>query len=260
MSSIYETLKEQLIHEKGTALATVVRGPAHSGSKLLVLSDKTVLGTLGLSELDERVLPDAQRSIWKGEAYTRTYTLAPSDKTTEPQSFDIFIEGYAPPPSLIIVGAGHIAIALTAFAKTLNYHVVIVDARAAFATQERFPNADEILVEWPDEVLERMDLNPSVSIAVLTHDPKFDEPTLEVVLKKPLGYIGAIGSRKTSEERAERLKQRGLTDEQLSRIHAPIGLNLGGRSPEEIALAIMAEIVSTRYSKDETAIKNWSRK
>jgi len=109
-------------------------------------------------------------------------------------------------------------------------------------------------------VLERMDLNPSVAVAVLTHDPKFDEPTLEVVLKKPLGYVGAIGSRKTSEERAERLKQRGLTDEQVSRIHAPIGLNLGGRAPEEIALAIMAEIVSTRYSKDETAIKDWSRK
>ena len=260
MSSIYDTLKEQLIHERGTALASVVRGPAHLGSKLLVLSDKTVKGTLGIPELDELVLPDAQRSIWKGEAYTRTYTLATSNREIEPQSFDVFIEGYAPPPSLIIVGAGHIAVALTTFAKTLNYHVTVIDARSAFATHERFPDADDIIVEWPDEVLERMDLNPSVSITVLTHDPKFDEPTLEVVLKKPLGYIGAIGSRKTSEERAERLKQRGLTDEQLSHIHAPIGLNLGGRSPEEIALAIMAEIVSTRYSKDETAIKNWSRK
>jgi xanthine dehydrogenase accessory factor len=259
MSSIYDTLKQQLVEEKGTALATVVRGPAHLGSKLLVLSDKTVLGTLGNPMLDELVLPDAGRSIWKGEAYTRTYTLDSSNET-EPQSFDVFIEGYAPPPSLIIVGAGHIAIALTTFAKTLNYHVTIIDARSAFATRERFPNADDILVEWPDEILERMDLNPSVSIAVLTHDPKFDEPTLEVVLKKPLGYIGAIGSRKTSEERAERLKQRGLTDEQLSHIHAPIGLNLGGRAPEEIALAIMAEIVATRNSKDETAIKDWSRK
>lgn len=261
MGSIYNTLKQQLEEEKGAALATVVRGPAHLGSKLLVLSDKTVQGTLGLPALDERVLPDAQRAIWKGEAYTRTYTLDTRSETPEEaQSFDVFIEGYTPPPSLIIVGAGHIAIALTTFAKTLNYHVTIIDARSAFATRERFPNADDIIVEWPDEALERMDLNPSMAIAVLTHDPKFDEPTLGVVLQRPLGYIGAIGSRKTSEERAERLKKLGLTDEQLSRIHAPIGLNLGGRTPEEIALAIMAEIVATRYSKDETAIQDWAKK
>ena len=262
MSSIYDTLKEQISREKGTALATVVNGPSNIGSKLLILSDKTVQGTLGLPALDERVLPDAQRAIWKGEAATRTYTLESSHNAsiTEQQTFDVFIEGFAPPPSLLIVGAGHIAIALTTFAKTLNYHVTILDARSAFATRERFPHADDIIVEWPDEVLQRMDLNPSVSVAVLTHDPKFDEPTLGVVLTRPVGYIGAIGSRKTSQERAERLKQRGLTDEQVTRIHAPIGLNLGGRSPEEIALAIMAEIVTTHYSKDETAITDWSKK
>ena len=150
---------------------------------------------------------------------------------------------------LLIIGAGHIAIPLTTFAKTLNYHVTVIDARAAFATRERFPNADELIVEWPDDVLQRLDLNPSTSVAVLTHDPKFDEPTLKVVLKRDVGYVGAIGSRKTNEERAERLKQSGLTEEQVRRIHGPIGLNIGGSAPEEIALAIMAEIVATRHGK-----------
>ncbi|GCE16619.1 XdhC family protein [Dictyobacter kobayashii] len=150
---------------------------------------------------------------------------------------------------MIIVGAGHIAIPLTTFAKTLNYRVVVIDARAAFATQERFPHADELIVAWPDEILSQRPLYPSTSVAVLTHDPKFDEPTLKVLLERHTGYIGAIGSRKTSAERAERLKQQGLSPEQLERIHGPIGLNIGATSPEEIALAIIAQIVAYRHDK-----------
>lgn len=255
MSGLYEELKDQLAREKGTALATVVRGAEHVGAKLLVFSDGSTHGTLGLAELDSAVAKDAERAIWNGDANTRTYTLQETA-----QSFDVFIEGFPPPPSLIIVGAGHIAIPLTTFAKTLNYRVVVIDARAAFATRERFPHADELIVQWPDEVLEKMDLNPSTSIAVLTHDPKFDEPTLQVVLKRRVGYIGAIGSRKTSEERAERLKRQGVTDEQLARIHGPVGLNIGATSPEEMALAIMAEIVATRHGKDRSAILDWTKK
>ena len=247
MSGLYEIVKEHILKEQGVALATVVRGNAHVGEKLLIFPDKTTQGTLGLVALDTLAKVDAERALWKGEAGTHTYTPNP---TAEAETYDVFIEGFPPPPSLIIVGAGHIAIPLTTFAKTLNYHVTIIDARAAFATRERFPHADDLIVEWPDEVLERMNLYPSTSIAVLTHDPKFDEPTLRVVLQRDLGYIGAIGSRKTSEERAERLKKQGLTEEQIRRIHGPIGLNLGGNSPEEIALAIMAEIVATRHNKN----------
>ncbi len=251
MSGLYEALKEQIVKEKGAALATVVRGADSIGSKLLVFPDKTTRGTLGLTALDALALVDAERAMWKGEAQTHIYTL--DEKAETQQAYEVYIEGFPPPPSLVIIGAGHIAIPLTTFAKTLNYHVTVIDARAAFATRERFPNADELIVEWPDEVLEHMDLNPSTSIAVLTHDPKFDEPTLKVVLKRDVGYVGAIGSRKTSEERAERLKQNGLTDEQVSRIHGPIGLNIGGSVPEEIALAIMAEIVATRHGKDSSS-------
>src|SRR5216684_2404544 len=257
MSGLYEALKDQLNQEKGVALATVVRGAEHIGAKLLVFPGKRTEGTLGNAELDASVVGDAERAIWNGEAGTRTYSIEGSTGTLP---FDVFIEGFPPPPTLIIVGAGHIAIPLTTFAKTLNYRVVVVDARAAFATRERFPHADELIVAWPDEVLEKIGLNPSTSLAVLTHDPKFDEPTLKVALAHQVGYIGAVGSRKTKEERDERLKRQGITEEQIKRIHGPIGLNIGATSPEEMALAIMAEIVATRHGKDPAAVTDWSKK
>jgi xanthine dehydrogenase accessory factor len=256
MNELYEELKNSLDKKQGIALATVVGGPTHIGAKLLVFPDKTAHGTLGQAELDERARADAESALWSGTASIFSYSLP----VTTTQPFDIFIEGFPPPPTLIIVGAGHIAIPLTSFAKTLNYRVVVIDARAAFATRERFPSADELIVAWPDEILEKMDLNPSTSVAVLTHDPKFDEPTLKVVLTRNVGYIGAIGSRKTGAERAERLKKQGLTDEQLKRIHGPIGLNIGSAEPEEMALAIMAEIVAVRHHKEHVEILDWTKK
>ena len=256
MSRLYEELKDLLGQEKGVAMATVVRGPEHVGAKLLVLPGKKTDGTLGNEALDVLVVEDAERAIWNGEARTNSYTV---ESETGALPFDVFIEGFPPPPTLIIVGAGHIAIPLTTFAKTLNYRVVVIDARAAFATRERFPHADELIVEWPDEVLEKMDLNPSTSVAVLTHDPKFDEPTLKVLLSHQVGYVGAIGSRKTGEERNERLRKQGLMDEQISSIHGPIGLNIGATSPEEMALAIMAEIVAARHGKDRTPALGWKK-
>lgn len=257
MGTLFEEIAGRLHNEQGTALATVVSGDDFIGAKLLVRPDKTTQGSLGLPELDERVIEDAERAIWSGAAHIHHYSL---EVASTSRSFEVFIEGFPPPPTLIIVGAGHIAIPLTTFAKTLNYHVVVIDARSAFATRERFPHADELVVAWPDEVLAKRDLNPSTSIAVLTHDPKFDEPTLNVVLSKRVGYVGAIGSRKTSTERAERLKQQGLSEEQLQRIHGPIGLNIGGTTPEEMALAIMAEIVATRHGKDSSTMADWSKK
>jgi xanthine dehydrogenase accessory factor len=261
MSGLYDELKDRLKQENGVALATIVRADEnmeeHIGAKLLVFPGKKTEGTLGNVALDALVVEDAERSIWNGDAGTITYTV---ETELGAMPFDVFIEGFPPPPTLIIVGAGHIAIPLTTFAKTLNYRVVVVDARSAFATRERFPHADELIVAWPDEVLENIDLNPSTSVAVLTHDPKFDEPTLRVVLSHQVGYVGAIGSRKTKEERDERLKKQGLTDEQLHRIHGPIGLNIGATSPEEMALAIMAEIVATRHGKDSSSILDWKKK
>lgn len=246
MGELYEELKQRLDQEQGAALATLVTGDKYVGAKLLVLPNKSAHGSLGLAALDEMVIADAERAIWSGEARTRAYNV---ESATGTRTYEVFIEGFPPPPRLIIVGAGHISIPLTTFAKTLNYRVIVVDARAAFATRERFPHADEVLVEWPDTCLEKLDLNPSTAVAVLTHDPKFDEPTLKVVLNHEVGYVGAIGSRKTSAERNERLLKQGLRAEQLQRIHGPIGLDLGGASPEEMALAIMAEIVAVQHGK-----------
>ena len=257
MGDLYEELKERLKQEKGVALATVVRGEEHVGAKLLVLPDKSTRGTLGNAALDALVVEDAERAIWSADAGTRTYAVEGPEGA---EAFDVFIEGFPPPPTLVIVGAGHIAIPLTTFAKTLNYRVVVIDARSAFATRERFPHADELIVAWPDEVLERMELYPSTSVAVLTHDPKFDEPTLKVVLSHQVGYVGAVGSRKTKEERDERLRKQGLAEEQIRRIHGPIGLNIGATSPEEMALAIMAEIVATRHGKDVAVVLDWTKK
>ncbi len=247
MSELYEELKAALNAEQGIAMATLVSGPGHIGAKLLVYPDETVHGTLGLPALDALVIPAAEQAIWSSDPRLHSYVL---EGTTAPQTFAVFIEGFPPSPELIIVGAGHIAIPLTTIAKALNYRVIVIDARAAFATRERFPHADELIVAWPDEILQKRPLYPSTSVAVLTHDAKFDEPALQVVLTRNVGYVGAIGSRTTSRERAERLRRAGLTEEQVARIHGPIGLAIGATSPEEIALAIMAEIVAVRHGKE----------
>lgn len=252
MAEIYETLKASLAQERAVALATLTGGSGPLGAKLLIFTDGATQGTLGDAQFDARVAEDARQMIWRGEAKTITYTPEPHDAALSGAS-DVFIECFPPSPKLVIVGAGHIAIPLTTFAKTLGYRVIVVDARAAFATRERFPHADEVICEWPDEVLTRMPLHVATAAAVLTHDPKFDEPTLRVLLNSDVSYIGAIGSRKTSQERNERLRQQGVTDEQLARIHAPIGLNIGAVAPEEMALAIMAEIVASRHGRERSA-------
>ena len=259
MAEIYETLKLSLAQERPVALATLVGGVGMPGAKLLIFSDGGTLGTLGTlgtpgsATLDARVAADAREMLWRGEAKTITYTPEAHDAALSGAS-DVFIECFPPAPKLVIVGAGHIAIPLTTFAKTLGYRVIVIDARAVFATPERFPHADEVICEWPDEVLgKRIPLHVATAAAVLTHDPKFDEPTLKVLLNSDVGYIGAIGSRKTSQERSERLRQQGITDEQLARIHAPIGLNIGAVAPEEMALAIMAEIVAARHGRERSA-------
>ncbi len=248
MAEIYDTLKASLAQERPVALATLVGG-AGAGAKLLAFQDGATQGSLGSARLDARVAEDARQMIWQGDAKTITY-----EDEALPAAAEVFIEAFPPPHKLVIVGAGHIAIPLTTFGKTLGYRVIVVDARAVFATRERFPHADEVICEWPDEVLGKtIPLHVATAAAVLTHDPKFDEPTLRVLLNSDVGYIGAIGSRKTSEERSERLRKQGLTDEQLARIHAPIGLNIGAVSPEEMALAIMAEIIAARHGRERSA-------
>ena len=160
---------------------------------------------------------------------------------------DTFWEPFGRPAQMVIVGAIHIAIPLHRMASLMGYRVVMVDARGQFATRERFPEADQILVQWPDEALGGLSIDRSTAVVILTHDPKFDMPALRSVLRTEAGYVGAIGSRKTNQNRFDALREEGFSDQQLARIHGPIGLDLGARGAEETALGIMAEVTAVRY-------------
>jgi xanthine dehydrogenase accessory factor len=199
-----------------------------------------------LIELLEENRPATLRTnLVTGEAAVAEGT--PSGSELARREGDWFIEPFRRPAHLIIVGAIHIAIPLHRLAKLMGYRVTVVDARAKFATKERFPEADELIVAWPDEAASKLTLDNSTYVVILTHDPKFDLPALRSVLGKDVGYIGAIGSRKTNENRFAALREEGFTEEQISRVHGPVGLDLGGRGAEETALGILAEITAVRF-------------
>jgi xanthine dehydrogenase accessory factor len=150
-------------------------------------------------------------------------------------------------PRLVIFGGVHIAVALVPLARALGYRTIVADGRPAFLTRERFPDADELILSWPEAAFGQVGLDASCYVCILSHDPKFDEPALRLALRSPARYVGAIGSRKTQAARRERLKGSGFTDEEVARVHGPIGLDLGGRQPAETALAILAEMTAVRY-------------
>lgn len=206
-----------------------------------------------LSPVHEQLIAMLQRNV---PATLRTNLVtgeaeliegAPSGSELARRDGDVFVEPFRRPAHLIIIGAIHIAIPLHRLAKLMGYRVTIVDARAKFATRERFPEADELIVAWPDEAMTRLQIDNSSYVVILTHDPKFDLPALRSVLGKEAGYIGAIGSRKTNQNRFDALRAEGFTEDQLARVHGPIGLDLGGRGAEETALGILAEITATRF-------------
>lgn len=241
--SIFQQFQQAIGQGKLIALVTVLAGTG-TGNKLLLRPDGTSVGDLGHAGLNEvarnRAAPLLQQQ--RSERFP---------VTVDEQAWDLFVDVQAPPPRLIVVGAVHIAIHLVAIARQLGFHTVVVDARSAFATPERFAHAHQLIQQWPADALAALEIDGSTSIAMLTHDEKLDNPSLQVALESPAQYIGALGSRKTHAKRVAALKAEGVTDAQLARIHAPIGLNLGGRMPEEIALAIMAEIVSVRNGRTQ---------
>jgi xanthine dehydrogenase accessory factor len=195
--------------------------------------------------LDENRPATLRTDLVTGEATLSEGT--PSGSELARRDGDLFVEPFRRPAHLIIVGAIHIAIPLHRLAKLMGYRVTVIDARAKFATKERFPEADELIVAWPDEAASKLTLDNSAYVVILTHDPKFDLPALRSVLGKDVGYIGAIGSRKTNENRFAALREEGFTQDQLSQVHGPVGLDLGGRGAEETALGIMAEITAVRF-------------
>jgi xanthine dehydrogenase accessory factor len=235
-ADLYAELRRRLDAEEAVLVATAVGGE-HTGGQLLLTADGTVLGTLGSPALDAEA---ARRGT------ERLARLASGRETVEAggESADVFFDAQAPRPRLIAVGAGHVTIPLVAMAAAAGFETVVVDPRRAFATPERFAHADRLLAEWPDRVLPEVGLHRATAVATLSHDLKIDVPALRLALRSPAGYIGALGSKKTHAKRIAALKDDGFTDADLARIHSPIGLPLGGRSPAEIALAILAEIVA----------------
>lgn len=234
---------DSIAAEERVAVATVVGGPAELGAKLAVWPQRTA-GSLGTEGLDVAVADDARGMLEQGQTGIRSYGPGGERRQDEVQ---VFVSSFAPRPRMVVFGAIDFARAVADIGRFLGYRVTVCDAREVFATPKRFPGADEVVVEWPHRYLERIDVDARTVICVLTHDPKFDVPVLEIALRTDAAYIGAMGSRRTHEDRLERLRERGLTNEELSRLASPIGLDLGARTPEETAVSIAAEIIQQRW-------------
>jgi xanthine dehydrogenase accessory factor len=244
--SLYEILRDCLARNVPVVLATVVASTeaGRLGAKLLAHGTE-VLGTLGDPGLDAVVGRDALGALVSGQSSTRHYGLGGEAREDD---VTVFVEAFSPPPKMIILGAVDFSAALAEVARVLGYRVTVCDARAVFATKRRLPAADEVVVEWPDRYLAKVgaELGPRDAVCVLTHDTKFDVPAIVAALATEVGYIGAMGSRRTTEQRNARLREAGVAAAGLARVRAPIGLDLGARTPEETAVSICAEIIASQ--------------
>ena len=221
----------------GAEIGASVLGPgAVPEPPLVVHEDGRLEGSLGDAAADAQLEEAARACVSSG-----------TSTVVELAGRQLFVEAYAVRPRLVVVGAVEVAVALVRLGRELDYETVLIDGRPAFATHERFPHVDQLIIGWPDEVADGLELGPGDAVAVLSHDPKFDDPAIIEALRRECRYVGAIGSRKTQRARRSRLLAAGLDETQLARLRGPIGLDLGGRQPAETALAIMSEIVAARY-------------
>ncbi|MEV4571967.1 XdhC/CoxI family protein [Nonomuraea jabiensis] len=225
------------------AVATIVSGPGRVGARRVIWPDRSS-GSLGLDRLDEAVDDDARGMLAQGLTGIRHYG---GEGERRLDDLAVFVQSFAPPPRMLVFGAIDFAAAVARVGKFLGYHVTVCDARPIFATAKRFPDADEVVVKWPHDYLSSVQVDERTVICVLTHDPKFDVPLLEVALRTGAGYVGAMGSRRTHEDRLARLREAGLTDAELAGLRSPIGLDLGARTPEETAVSIAAELIQLRW-------------
>jgi xanthine dehydrogenase accessory factor len=232
---VIDALERLVAEERLGAAATIVSGP-DTGAKAVIDFDEGYVGGEMPADIAADVAADARALMEHEQNRTLTY----GDR-------DVFIETVAPPPHLVIFGAVHTAQALATIAKVLGFHVTVSDARAAFTTEDRFPDADRVLVGWPEELQQEIQLDRRTYVVLLSHDARFEDPVLPWVLAGPVKYIGAMGSRRTSAMRVEKLKGMGYPDEQIARIHGPVGLDIGAETPEENAISILAEMIQVRY-------------
>jgi xanthine dehydrogenase accessory factor len=235
------------------AVATLISGVrAERLGKRLIVRPDSVTGTLGSERLDAAVGDDVQGLLRQGNTGVVHYG---PDGERRGDDIAVFVASYAPRPRMIVFGAIDFAAAVARIGSFLGYRVTVCDARPTFATKKRFPDADEVIVAWPHRYLEKTEVDERTVVCVLTHDPKFDVPLLEIALRMPLAYLGAMGSRRTNDDRAARLRELGFTDEELAKLHAPIGLDVGGRTPEETAVSIAAEIIGQRWGGTGTQLR-----
>jgi xanthine dehydrogenase accessory factor len=249
--------------DEPVAVATVIDGPGVVGARRVIWASRDEpgqangaepgngsgphpsSGTLGSGErLDQAVDDDARGMLAQGLTGVRRYG---PDGERRRDELSVFVQSFAPPPRMLVFGAIDFAAAVARAGKFLGYRVTVCDARPVFATRRRFPDADEVVTDWPHRYLAGQSVDARTVICVLTHDPKFDVPLLEVALRTQAGYIGAMGSRRTHDDRLARLREAGLTDDELARLRSPIGLDLGARTPEETAVAIAAELIQLRW-------------
>lgn len=246
----FDRLAEAVTHETPVACATLVAPLERAGAKMVVTLEGGREGTLGDAALDAQVGADAVALLRNGVTELRRYD-------TEDGPISVFIESFSPLPRLLIMGSVHAAPALCALAARVGYHVTVVDARATYTTRDRFPDAAEIIIAWPHRALEELPpLDPSTFVVVLTHDPKFEEPLLPILLRSDARYVGMIGSRTTQAQRRAMLRRNGITEEELARLHGPVGLDLGAVTPEEIAIAVLAEMTMVKYGHSGRPLKD----
>ena len=256
-SAIYSPVIPRYGHPSLTvALATVIEGPG-VGSHLLVhpiaAEEVEVLGSLGDEGLNRVVVRDALGELSAGRSGVRHYG---EHGEAREESVSVFVESFAAPPQMLVFGAVDFTAALVRVAKVLGYQVTVCDAREVFATKKRFPLADEVRVDWPDRLLN--EVGPSLryrdAVCILTHDVKFDVPAIVGALATSVGYIGVMGSRRTHDERIDRLRAVGVSEEQIGRLQSPIGLDIGARTPEETAISIVSEIIAMRTGRSAKAL------
>ncbi|MGZ4786853.1 MAG: XdhC family protein [Acidimicrobiales bacterium] len=254
MSPIFDAFGAALRANEPVALVTVIEGPGR-GATLLEGPDRAPHGSLGNPDLDRVVGRDALGELAAGTSVVRHYG---EHGEAREQAVSVFIESFAQPPRMLIFGAVDFTKALVKVAKVLGYRVTVCDAREVFATRRRFPEADDVVVDWPHRLLEREGsaLGPRDAVCVLTHDHKFDIPAIVAALRTDVGYLGAMGSRRTHADRVERLRAEGVDDAGIDRIMAPIGLDLGGRTPEETAISICAEVIATRTGRRAASLRD----
>jgi xanthine dehydrogenase accessory factor len=258
VTGLYDALATALRTEQPAALAEIIEGPDELlGGKLLLLPGPPVqvLGSVGDPDLDRVIARDAQGELAAGLSGTRHYGRHGEARGRD---VSVFIEAFAPPPRMIIFGAVDFTAALAKVAKILGYRVTVCDARPVFATRARFPMADDVVVAWPDKHLAEVGatLGPRDAVCVLTHDAKFDVPAIVAALETKVGYLGAMGSRRTHDNRTVRLREAGVDDEGLARVMGPIGLDIGSRTPEETAVAICAEIIAMRTGRSAPSLRD----